>query len=159
MTGGTAGMTRPSIFEYAGGEPAFLAFATAHHARCLADPVLEHPFSHGGHPEHVQRLASYWAEVFGGPPVYSQSCGGQPAMLGIHAGQGEEMADLGERFVKCFVAAADDAGLPADAEFRAVLRAYMQWAVDDVLAYAPRDSRVPAGAAVPHWSWAGLQSS
>jgi hypothetical protein len=33
-------MTRPSVFEFAGGEPAFLALAAAHHERCLADPVL-----------------------------------------------------------------------------------------------------------------------
>ena len=61
-------------FEFAGGEPAFLALVTAHHARCLADPELNHPFSHPGHPQHLERLASYWAEVLGGPPVYSQSC-------------------------------------------------------------------------------------
>jgi hemoglobin len=147
-------MTRPSIFEFAGGEAAFRALAAAHHERCLADPVLNHPFSHPGHPEHVARLAGYWAEVFGGPPTYSQTCGGHPAMLGIHAGQGAE-ADLGGRFVDCFVAAADDAGLPADPEFRNVLRAYMEWAVAEVLAYSPPGSRVPPDLPVPRWSWHG----
>jgi hypothetical protein len=44
-----------------------LALAAAHHRRCLEDPVLNHPFSHPGNPQHVQRLADYWAEVFGGP--------------------------------------------------------------------------------------------
>ncbi|HCT75869.1 MAG TPA: oxidoreductase [Micromonosporaceae bacterium] len=149
-------VTRPSIYEFAGGEAAFLALATAHHERCLADPVLNHPFSHPGHPQHVQRLASYWAEVFGGPASYSESCGGHSAMLGIHANQGAE-EDLGDRFVRCFMQAADDAQLPDDAEFRASLRSYMTWAVNEVLAYSPRDSRVPAGLPVPHWSWNGLQ--
>src|SRR5438445_9892887 len=121
-------MTRPSMFEFAGGDAAFLALAAAHHQRCLADPVLSHPFSHPDNPDHVERLADYWAEVFGGPPRYSESFGGHSAMLGIHAGQGAD-ADLGDRFVACFVQAADDAGLPDDAEFRAGLRAYMQWAV------------------------------
>jgi hemoglobin len=151
-------VARPSIFEFAGGEPAFLALAAAHHERCLQDPVLNHPFSHPGHPQHVERLASYWAEVFGGPAVYSQACGGQPAMLGIHAGQGAG-EDLGERFVRCFVQAADDAGLPDDAEFRACLRSYMTWAVRDVLSYSPRDSRVPPELTVPRWSWDGLQAA
>ena len=32
-------MPSPSIYEFAGGEPAFLALATAHHERCLQDPV------------------------------------------------------------------------------------------------------------------------
>jgi hemoglobin len=151
-------MPRPSIFEFAGGEPAFLALATAHHERCLQDPVLNHPFSHPGHPEHVARLASYWAEVFGGPALYSQSCGGQSAMLGIHAGQGAD-EDLGDRFVRCFVQAADDAGLPDDTDFRAALRSYMEWAVAEVLSYSPRDSQVAPRLPVHRWSWDGLQST
>jgi hemoglobin len=149
-------MARPSIFAFAGGAPAFLALATAHHERCLRDPVLNHPFSHPGHPQHVERLGSYWAEVFGGPDLYSRSCGGHSAMLGIHAGQGAE-TDLGRRFVTCFVQAIDDAGLPGDADLRAALRAYMEWAVGEVMSYSPRDSRVAADLPVPRWSWDGLQ--
>jgi hemoglobin len=145
-------MTRPSLYEFAGGDPAFRALAAAHHARCLADPVLNHPFSHGFHPEHVQRLANYWAEVFGGPARYP---GGHSTMLGIHARQGAE-SDLGDRFAACFAGAADDAGLPADAEFRAALRAYMDWAVAEVMSYSPADSRVPDALPVPRWSWNGL---
>ncbi len=149
---------RPSVFEAAGGESAFLALARAHHARCLADPVLNHPFSHDDqHPQHVERLAAYWAEVLGGPPAYSTSCGDQSALLRMHAGNGE-MTDLGRRFVDCFVAAADDAGLPEDPELRAVLRAYMEWAVDDVLTYSDPDVAVPGAAPVPRWSWDGLQA-
>ena len=151
-------MGRPSIFEFAGGEAAFLALATAHHRRCLEDPVLNHPFSHPGHPQHVQRLAGYWAEVFGGPPHYSRSCGGQSAMLELHAGTGAD-SDLGERFVGCFVKAADDAGLPDDPEFRQALRSYMEWAVGLVMSYSPAGSAVPAQLAMPHWSWDGLQPS
>jgi hemoglobin len=148
---------RETIYEYAGGDPAFLRLATAHHARCLADEVLNHPFSHvGGNPRHVERLASYWAEVFGGPPVFTEDCGGQSSMLGMHAHMGMQ-ADLGDRFLACFVAAADDAGLPEDPEFRDALRAYMRWAVDEVMSYDPPESVVPVGAAVPHWSWDGLQ--
>jgi hemoglobin len=148
-------MDRPSIYEVAGGEQAFLALATAHHERCLADPVLNHPFSHPGHPQHIERLGAYWAEVLGGPPTFSSSCGDHSGMLGIHANQGAE-SDLGERFVACFVAAIDDAGLPDDADLRAALRAYMEWAVDDVMAYSPADARVPAELAMPRWSWDGL---
>jgi hemoglobin len=151
-------MTRPSIFEFAGGEPAFLALAAAHHRRCLADPVLEHPFSHHVQPDHVQRLATYWAEVFGGPRRYEQAYGGHSAMLSVHAGEEGMDDDLGDRFVSCFVGAADDAGLPADPELRASLRAYMEWAVGEVLSYSPRDAKVPSGLATPRWSWDGLQT-
>ena len=65
------------------------------------------------------------------------------------------MTDLGRRFVECFVAAADDAGLPADPKFRAALRAYMEWAVADVLVYSATNAVVPCGLPMPHWSWDG----
>ncbi|SOD70998.1 hemoglobin [Jatrophihabitans sp. GAS493] len=148
---------RPTLYEFAGGAPAFLALATAHHARCLADPELNHPFSHPDqNPQHVQRLAAYWGEVFGGPPDYSTAMGDQSEVQQMHSGNGD-MTDLGRRFVECFVVAADDAGLPADSEFRAALRAYMEWAVADVLVYSAPGVDVPRGLAMPHWSWDGRQ--
>jgi hemoglobin len=149
---------RPSLYEFAGGDEAFLALATAHHARCIADPELNHPFSHPGqHPEHVARLAAYWAEVLGGPPRFSAECNSQSAVLHMHSGNGD-MGDLGERFVRCFDAALDDAGLPDDPEFRRAMHEYMCWAVDDVLAYSPVGASVPAGARMPRWGWDGLES-
>jgi len=148
---------RPTLYEFAGGEPAFRALAAAHHERCLADPELNHPFSkRDQHPQHVERLAWYWAEVMGGPPRFSTECSDHSAMLRMHAGNGD-MSDLGRRFVTCFVQAADDAGLPADPEFRAALRSYMEWAVAEVLTYPGPPTEVPAGLAVPRWSWHGLQ--
>jgi hemoglobin len=147
---------RPSLYEYAGGASAFRALATAHHARCLADPELNHPFSHpDGNPQHVERLAAYWAEVLGGPEAFTRGCSDQAAVLRMHAGNGD-MSDLGRRFVDCFVGAMDDAGLPADEEFRAAMRAYMVWAVDDVLAHDDPAS-IPTVAGLPHWTWDGLQ--
>jgi len=145
-----------SLYEAAGGAPAMLALATDFHARCLADPQLEHPFSHQGNPEHVQRLADYWGEVFGGPPVYSQSYGGHSGMLGIHANQGAE-EELGDRFVACFVAALDGAHLPADPELRAALGGYIRWATDEVMTYSPADARVPAAVEMPRWDFDGLR--
>ncbi len=149
---------RPSLYEFAGGDAAFLALATAHHERCLKDPVLNHPFSHPGqHPQHVERLAAYWAEVMGGPPRYTRECADQSYVLYLHSGTDAE-DDLGRRFVDCFVHAADDAGLPEDPEFRAALRAYMEWAVAEVMKSSPHGSVVPPGLPMPHWSWDGLQS-
>src|SRR5690242_18501389 len=92
---------RPTLYEFAGGAPAFLALASAHHLRCLADPELNHPFSHPGqHPQHIERLAAYWGEVLGGPPLYSTQCADQSSLLDMHSGNGP-MTDLGERFLTC----------------------------------------------------------
>jgi hemoglobin len=148
-------VSRPSIFEFAGGEPAFQALAVAHHARCLADPELSHAFAQPGHPQHVERLGAYWAEVFGGPVRYPE---GHSGMLEVHARQGAD-ADFGSLFVGAFAGAIEDAGLPEDREFRACLRDYMRWAVDEVLDYSGPDARVPAGMRMPRWSWDGLQES
>lgn len=149
-----AGM-RPTLYEFAGGDAAFLALARAHHERCLKDPELNHPFSHPGqHPQHVERLAAYWAEVLGGPPTFSKSCSDHSAVLKLHSGNGN-IDDLGRRFVECFVAAADDAGLPTDPEFRAALRAYMVWAVKEMLSYPDRDTTIPKDLPMPGWGWDG----
>jgi hemoglobin len=147
---------RPTLYDFAGGENAFAGFAAALHARCLADPELNHPFSHPGqNPQHVERLAAYLAEAMGGPPTYSgEYRGDQTALVLLHAGNGD-MSDLGRRFADCFMLAADDAGWPDDPEFRAAIRAYIDRSVDVVALSHPLDTDVPADLPIPHWSWDG----
>jgi hemoglobin len=92
----------------------------------------------------------------GGPTTYSQTCGDESGVLRMHAGHGD-MGDLGERFLACFVQALDDAGLPDEPAFRGAMRAYMRWAVDNVLSYSVEDAVVP-DIEMPHWGWAGLET-
>lgn len=148
-------MPEETIFEAAGGEQAFQELAATFHRLCLADPVLEHPFSHDGNPDHVRRLGWYWAEVLGGPPRWTEAAGGQSPMIAVHANMGAE-EDLGDRFVAAFVRAQQEAGLPADPELRAALTAYMEWAVADVMTYSPADAQVPRDLPMPRWGWEGL---
>ncbi|HEV3188607.1 MAG TPA: hypothetical protein VGZ04_11280 [Acidimicrobiales bacterium] len=150
-------VNRPSVYDYAGGAPAFAALAAALHERCLEDAVLNHPFSHDLNPEHLPRLAGYLGEVFGGPPAYSTLEGGHSTMLSIHSQSGAQ-DDMPTRFVTCFDLAVDDAGLPVDPEFRLVLHDYMVWATNEVHSYSPHGSLVPPDAAFPHWSWSGLET-
>ena len=75
----------------------------------------------------------------------------------MHAGNGD-MGDLGERFLDCFVRAMDDVALPDDPTFREAMRAYMRWAVDNVLQYSPVNAVVPARLPMPRWDWDGLQA-
>jgi hemoglobin len=147
-------VARPSLYDFAGGDRAFLALAAAFHERCLQDPVLNHPFSHTGDPHHIEHLAAYWAEVFGGPAAYSDAHGGHSGMLDIHAGHGGEDA-FEPRFMDCVMKAADDARLPDDPEFREVFRSYMESAVKEVMAVSPPGSTVPSGLPTPHWTWNG----
>lgn len=152
------GLVRPSLYEFAGGERAFLALATAHHARCLADPELNHPFSHEDqHPQHVERLAAYWAEALGGPPGYSTECGTHSGVVHMHSGNGD-LSDLNRRFLACFVQAMEDADLPDDPEFRSVMRDFMVWAIGEVSGRADGDD-VADDAPMPRWTWDGLAAA
>jgi hemoglobin len=147
---------RPSIYEFAGGSAAFDALAAALHERCLADPVLNHPFSHGTKPEHLQNLSGYLAEVFGGPTFYSVGAGGHSAMLSMHASTGAD-EDMAQRFVACFDQAVEDARLPDDPAFRQTLHDYMVYATGEVNDVSPLGSVVSDDLAFPHWSWDGRQ--
>jgi hemoglobin len=143
-----------SIYDAAGGQPAFIALAHAWHARCLADPVVSHAFSHGYHPQHAERLAAYWAEALGGPADYSRSMGDQSGVLRMHSGNGEHQ-EMDERAQLCFAQALDDADLPADLRLRSTLKAYFSWATQAMAAHPDSADDVPQGLAIVRWSWDG----
>jgi len=149
---------RPTLFEFAGGEPAFLALATAHHALCLADPELNHPFSHpGGNPQHIERLAAYWAEALGGPTMYSDSYGDETTVVKIHSGNGEH-DEMDRRAIACFDQALADAGLANGGVLQQVLHDYFAWATTVTMSRYPQSADdVPNGLSIPRWSWDGLQ--
>jgi hemoglobin len=143
-----------TIYEAAGGRQAFLNLAHAWHARCLADPIVSHAFSHGYHPQHSERLAAYWAEALGGPLDYTESMGNESSVVRLHAGNGEHQ-EMDERAQICFAQALDDAGLPDDARLRSTLKAYFRWATQAMSAYPESAGQVPNGLALARWTWAG----
>jgi hemoglobin len=73
----------PTLYEWAGGEPALLRLTAAFYERVRADPVLAPVFAQmpDDHPRHV---AMWLGEVFGGPPRYTEQHGGYPHMLAKH---------------------------------------------------------------------------
>jgi len=143
------------MYEFAGGEQAFLALAAAVTERCIEDPELNHAFSHGLSHNHNENLAAYWAEVFGGPSSYSRNLGGHSGMLTIHAAQGAP-DEWGDRFEACFIQAMDDARLPDDPDFRKAMHEYIHWATREMNTYSPAGSHVEADKPMPRWSWDGL---
>ena len=145
----------PTIYDAAGGRQAFLELAQAWHRRCLDDPVLNHPFSHPGHPQHVERLAAYWAEALGGPTEYTDALGSHTHVARMHAGNGEH-EEMDARAQVCFALALDDAELPEDERLRSALREYFRWATTLMAAYPRSPDDVPDGVRLPRWSWDGL---
>jgi len=143
-----------TIYEAAGGRKAFLDLAHAWHARCLADPVVSHAFSHGFHPQHSERLAAYWAQSLGGPSDYTDSIGDESFVVRLHSGNGEH-EEMDERAQICFAQALDDAGLPKEEGLRAALKAYFRWATAAMAAYPNSAADVPPGLSLSRWSWEG----
>ena len=147
-------MTRPSLFEAAGGAEAMHALAHAWHQRVLADPVVSHAFSHGFHPDHSARLAAYFAEQLGGPADYTGTIGDQSSVLRLHSGNGEHH-EMDERALACFIDAFDDAGIPDDPALRRALSDWFAHGIGVMDSYPNSADDVPDGMAIPRWGWEG----
>jgi len=147
-----------SVFEAAGGLDGLRRLAHAWHLRVMADEVVSHAFSHGFHPEHAERLAAYWAEALGGPPLYSASLGDETRVVRMHSGNGPH-EDMDLRAIACFDQALADVGLAPGDALGQVLHDYFAWATTTTMSrYHASADDVPAGLAIPRWSWHGLQA-
>ena len=149
----------PTLYEAAGNIEGLLKLAHAWHLRVMDDEVVSHAFSHGFHPQHTERLAAYWAEALGGPPMYSERCGDETAVVRMHSGNGPH-EEMDERAIECFERALDDIGLARDDRLWTCLRDYFAWATRNTMArYHDSADDVPQGLSIPKWSWNGLVSS
>ena len=146
-----------TLFEAAGGIDGLRRLAHAWHKRVMADEEVSHAFSHGFQPDHVERLAAYWAEALGGPTMYSDSYGDETSVVRIHSGNGVHR-EMDRRAIVCFDMALADVGLSKDDVLRQVLHDYFAWATKTTMArYRESADDVPNGLSIPRWSWDGLQ--
>lgn len=145
-----------TVYEAAGEDEGLRRLAAAWHKRVLADEVVGHAFSHGFHPQHVERLAAYWAEALGGPTTYSDHYGDETRVVKMHSGNGEH-DEMNRRAIACFDLALADAGLDTDEALRQVLHDYFAWATNTTMyRYHQSAADVPHGLPIPRWSWSGL---
>jgi truncated hemoglobin YjbI len=89
------------------------------------DPLLSSVFVNMK-PDHPERVATWFAEVFGGPKTYTERYGGYDWMVSQHMGRAlteEQRARWAQLMCRC----ADEAGLPTDPEFRAAFVSYIEW--------------------------------
>ena len=146
-----------TVYEAVGGIGGLRRLAEAWHTRVMADEEVSHAFSHGYRPDHSERLAAYWAEALGGPPLYSDAYGDETSVVRIHSGNGAH-EEMDRRAIACFDQALADTGLAGDAKLRQVLHDYFAWATTTTMARYHRSADdVPDGLAIPRWSWDGLQ--
>ena len=146
-----------TVYEAAGGIGGLQRLADAWHTRVMADEEVSHAFSHGYRPDHSERLAAYWAEALGGPPLYSDAYGDETSVVRIHSGNGAH-EEMDRRAIACFDQALADTGLVTDERLGHVLHDYFAWATTTTMARYHRSADdVPDGLAIPRWSWDGLQ--
>ena len=136
------GESEANLYFKVGGFDAILALCRRWHELCLQDPVAAHPFEHGLHPQHDERLAAYMAEALGGPALYSAGYGDESAVQRIHAGNGVHV-ELDEACLTLFDRALADVGVTGDTA--AKVSAYFRAATEAQRAYADRDAAVPEG--------------
>jgi hemoglobin len=146
---------RQSVYEAVGGREGLVRLAEAWHLRVMADDVVSHAFSHGFHPQHIERLAAYWAEALGGPAAYSDQYGDESSVVRMHSGNGAH-EEMDRRAIACFDRALEDVGLTTGS-LRRVLHDYFAWATTTTMSRYPRSADdVPEGLLIPKWSWDGL---
>jgi hemoglobin len=141
----------PTLYEWAGGSEAFERLTAAFYEKVRQDDLLE-PIFRGMAPSHPHHVALWLAEVFGGPARYTEDHGGYPHMLSKHRGLALEEPQR-RRWVSLICDAADDAGLPADPEFRSAFVAYIEWGTRLAVANSQPGSQPPPNAPVPRWGW------
>ena len=143
---------RPSVFEWAGGLPAFTRMTRLFYEKHVPQDPLLGPLFATMSPDHPQRVAKWLSEVFGGPRHYSADHGGYPHMLSAHIGKGiseEQRA----RWVSLLLQSAREAGLPNDAEFRSAFGAYIEWGSRLAVENSQSGARPPGNMPMPSWDW------
>jgi hemoglobin len=141
----------PTLFEWAGGLAAFERLTAEMYSRVPNDPLLAPVFG-AMSAEHANHVAHFIAEVFGGPPDYSEQEGGHPHMIRRHLGRNLTEAQR-RRWFDLMLDCADAAGLPADPEFRSAFVAYLEWGSRLALVNSQPGAQVDEQAPMPRWGW------
>jgi CDGSH-type Zn-finger protein/truncated hemoglobin YjbI len=150
----------PTLFEWVGGLPALTRMTHLFYDKYIPqEPLLQALFGNMA-PDHPERVAAWLAEVFGGPKAYSGTYGGYTRMLSQHIGKGIT-EELRSRWAALITRSADEAGVPADAEFRSAFSSYIEWGSRLAVENSTPGAHPPPHMPMPRWGWgtAGLPSS
>jgi hemoglobin len=142
----------PSIYDWIGGRPTIERWLNRFYDLVEGDDLLAPLFGGTVSAEHRDHVATWWSEVMGGPPRYTQEQGGYEHMLSKHRGLAIT-AEQRLRFVTLLSAAADDAEVVADPEARAALMGYAEWGSRLALHNSQPGAKTAPHAPVPKWGW------
>jgi hemoglobin len=141
----------PSLYEWAGGEPAIASLVNAFYDRVQREPLFHELFPDGVGPAHREHVTAWWSEVLGGPAMYTP-IGGYQRMVAHHLDLNIS-PEQRRSFVALLSIAADEAGLPDDPEFRAAIIGYVEWGSRLALHNSQPGANVVREAPVPRWGW------
>ncbi|CAD0009920.1 group II truncated hemoglobin [Flavobacterium chungangense] len=143
----------PTLYEWAGDMQTFETLFSKFYEKVLNDETLGEVFKNMS-PDHVEHVAHFVAEVFGGEKLYTSNDNGSHAkMIGKHIGKmlTEEMR---QRWVHLLLQTSDEIGLKSDPEFRSAFVGYIEWGtrlavINSQLTENLTDSNEP----MPKWDW------
>lgn len=143
----------PTLYEWAGEAQTFERLFTAFYEKVLNDELLGEVFKTMS-PDHVQHVAHFVAEVFGGPPSYTTQDGGTHAlMIGKHIGK-RLTEQQRQRWMQLLLQTADEIGLKSDPEFRSAFVGYIEWGTRlAVLNSQLNDNPIGETEPMPKWGW------
>jgi CDGSH-type Zn-finger protein/truncated hemoglobin YjbI len=150
----------PTLFEWVGGLPALNRMTRLFYDKYVPQEPLLQPLFAQMSPDHPERVAAWLGEVFGGPKAYSGHYGGYSRMLSQHVGKGITETQRA-RWATLLTLSADEAGVPADPEFRSAFMSYVEWGSRLAVENSTHGAHPPLHMPMPHWNWgtAGLPSS
>jgi CDGSH-type Zn-finger protein/truncated hemoglobin YjbI len=142
----------PTLFQHAGGLPQLTRMTRLLYGRHVpADPLLAPLFAQIP-PGEAARLAGWIGEAFGGPRYRGDELGGPPLVIGC-ALAAPMTAEQRARWAGLIGRAAQEAGLPADPQFRAAFSAYIEFGSEVAMADAPPAGAQPELAHPATWDW------
>jgi len=149
-------MTRPSIFEAVDGTPTFEALTNRFYAKVKSDAMLAPVFA-SFTTEHARNVATWLAEVFGGPPRYSREHGGHRAVLEKHGGLRLTEAQK-DRWVQLMLETAREI-LPDDDALQRRFAEYIEWGARIAVAASQPGFKIDHVGPVPVWDWSAPKTT
>jgi hemoglobin len=147
----TANNEVPTLYEWAGGAPAFQKLFDAFYVKVKADEVLAPVFAQMS-PEHPKHVAAWLGEVFGGPNTYSEQLGGHQHMISRHLNRALTETQRRHWF-DLLLDTADEVGLPTDPEFRSAFVSYLEWGTRMALMLSQPGADGTTNEPMPKWGW------
>lgn len=144
-----------TLYEDLGGGPALRRLSDAFYERVLADELLAPVFANFT-PTHVERVAIWLGEIFGGPADFTARLGGHQALLNVHLGLGIR-EEHRQRWLELMQAAIEEV-LSDRPDLHKTLMAYFDWgtAIAKDVSQEPSGTDLGDPGPTPRWGRDGL---